>query len=1104
MLGSITMMTWLQTSVVSVATIMLAMCMAVCVAPAQGRVQAVQERVDVIVYGATPAGIMASVAAAREGASVLLVEPSGHVGGMVTGGLGATDHGNTQTIGGDARRFFDAIGKHYAQTLPDEPQWSKGWRHEPHVAQRVFDQMMRDAGVVLRTKSRLKEQNGVGKVGGRIDWIEIESGERLSARVFVDASYEGDLMAQAGVTYTWGREAVSTYNEERAGIRPPVKFGRPGSARDARGLIPYVVEPHGEVGEADRRVMSYTFRLCMTKNATNRIPFTQPQDYDVRRYELVLQELAAKPDAKFGDYIRLNPLPNEKVDANNRPGVIVSTNLPNGSWDYPDGSYARRAEIWKTHETWLRGFIWFMQTDPRVSDKIRSEAIQWGLAADEFKESNGWSPQLYVRVARRMIGEHVTTAHDLTTEPTKPDPVGMGSYFLDSHRVSRLVLPDGDVATEGGVGGSTVPYQISYRSLIPKRSECENLLVPVCLSTSAVALCSIRMEPVYMILGHSAGTAAGLAAKSGRAVQDIPYAELESRLQRDGQVLELKPAKENKPEAVGRAEGVERAVYFQQVVPAPHEAAPAAPTAPAAPAAAGQGGGATTLLPGIKIPPAESPESPGFFPAFDRYGQYVHRDWAGKIRSDDQLRATVAAEMADLEQHAGPADWNAYGGWENGPQLDATGFFRTTKYGNRFWLVDPSGKLFFSAGVNCVRKMDPTPIEGREHFFVENPLLDPSLSAFVVRGVPAIKAALAGTQPVSFNFTWANLARKYGASWDETTRDLSHRRLRSWGFNTIGNWSDEGTYLKRRTPYVVNLRVVSPGLKVPSGGIKDPFDPALGPAVQAALAAEVSNGDPWCIGYFVDNEIPWSTPGSVGVAALKASATQPAKRELVRRLEEKYTSIESLNAAWKTTYADWKSMLESTEVPEQAAADLEEFRLHFADTLYKTIKQAFVDSGTPHLYLGSRIHGRQDAIVAIAARYCDVVSVNGYRDHVDLYPVLDRPMMITEFSFGATDRGMFYAGMNNARTQQGRAEKFTAFVESVMKHPSFVGYHWFQFTDQPASGRTREGENGNYGLLDITDAPAVELIAATRQAGARLYERLRVSSESEHHPRRNP
>ncbi len=1102
------MNTWLQTSVVSVAAIMLAVCMAISVVPARGQVEALRDRVDVIVYGATPAGIMASVAAAREGASVLLVEPSGHVGGMVTGGLGATDHGNTQTIGGDTRRFFEAIGMHYATTLPDEPQWAKGWRHEPHVAARVFDQMMRDAGVMLLTKSRLKEKNGVGKVGGRIEWIEIESGERLSARVFIDASYEGDLMAQAGVGYTWGRESVGTYNEERAGIRPPVKFGRPGSARDAQGLIPYVVEPHGELGEADRRVMSYTFRLCMTRNPENRIPFTKPHDYDVRRYELVLQELAAKPDAEFGDYVRLNPLPNGKVDANNRPGVIVSTNLPNGSWDYPDGTYARRTEIWKAHETWVRGFIWFLQTDPRVSEKIRSEAIEWGLAADEFEEYGGWSPQLYVRVARRMIGEHVTTAHDLTTNPIKPDPVGMGSYFLDSHRVSRLVLPDGDVATEGGVGGSTVPYQISYRSLIPKRGECENLLVPVCLSTSAVALCSIRMEPVYMILGQSAGTAAGLAAKTDRAVQDIPFAELESRLRRDGQVLEVKPSKEAKSDAVGRSEAGETVVLTQQGLPAPIAPAPIppAPIAPApidaAPAQAGQT--SSPLLPGIKIPPAESPEAPGFFPAFDRYGQYVHRDWPGKIRSDEQLRATVADEMADLQKHPGPEDWNEYGGWASGPQLDSTGFFRTTKYGNRFWLVDPSGKLFFSVGVNCVRKMDPTPIQGREHFFTENPLLDPSMSAFEVRGVSAIKAALAGTQPISFNFTWANLARKYGESWDETTRELSHQRLRSWGFNTIGNWSDERTYLKRRTPYVVNLRVIAPGLKVPSGGIKDPFDPALGPAVKAALAAEASNGDPWNIGYFVDNEIPWSTPGSVGVAALKAPANQPAKIELARRLEEKYTTIEALNAAWKSSYASWEALLDSTDVPEQASADLEDFRLHFADVLYRNIKQAFVESGTPHLYLGSRIHGRQDAIIAIAARHCDVVSVNGYRDHVNLYPVVDRPMMITEFSFGATDRGMFYAGMNNARTQQGRAEKFSAFVESVMNHPNFVGYHWFQFTDQPASGRTREGENGNYGLVDITDAPAMELIEATRAAGARLYERLRVSSATENHPRRNP
>jgi hypothetical protein len=413
------------------------------------------------------------------------------------------------------------------------------------VVESLFRQTLQQANVQVHVASPLQESNGVTLDGRRIASIVTAAGETFIAKVYIDASYEGDLMAMAGVSHTVGRESVSTYDEERAGVRPPVKFGHPGSARDAKGLIPYVAEPSRNVGDADERIMSYTFRLCLTRDPKNRVLFQKPLDYDPRRYELVLLELANTPDAEFADYVRLNPLPNGKVDANNHPGVIVSTNLPNGSWGWPRGTYADRRQIWKEHESYLRGFFWFMQSDPRVPARIRAEAREWGLAADEFTDTQNWPPQIYVRVARRMIGEYVTTAHDLTTQHTKTDSVGMGSYFMDSHRVARIILPDGDVGTEGGVGGDTVPYQISYRSLTPKNTECENLLVPVCLSSSAVAICSIRMEPVYMILGQSAGTAAALAAKHGLSVQEVDYAVLKERLLAHGQILSL----ETKPSA---------------------------------------------------------------------------------------------------------------------------------------------------------------------------------------------------------------------------------------------------------------------------------------------------------------------------------------------------------------------------------------------------------------------------------------------------------------------------------------------------------------------------------------------------------------------------
>jgi hypothetical protein len=1026
-----------------------------------------QHAADVLVYGGTPSGITAANAAAREGATVILLEPGQRIGGMVTGGLGATDFGSPRTIGGDTRAFFMALGKHYGLTTP-------AWKHEPHVAEREFRRSLEAAKVTVHYSARLREKSGVQVKDAKLVSLTTETGDTYTAKVFIDASYEGDLMAQAGVTFTVGREAVATYNEERAGIRPPVPFGHPakpgdlGSARDASGLIPFLVEPFGKPGDADHRIMSYTFRLCLTRNPTNRVLFTKPHDYDPRRYELVLRELALKPEAEFGDYVRLNEIPNGKVDANNRPVVIVSTNLPNGSWGWPNGTYAQREQIWKQHESYLRGFYWFMQSDPRVPDKIRDEAKEWGLAADEFTDTANWPAQIYVRVARRMIGQHVMTAHDLTTQPFKPDSIGMGSYFMDSHRVSRLVLPNGDVATEGGVGGRTAPYQIAYRSITPKRNECQNLLVPVCLSTSAVALCSIRMEPVYMILGQSAGTAAALAAASNIPVQDLPYSELEPKLLAAGQVLSVPGVKPITPDPDPAAKA--------PTLPEPDPILGATPPAPGA-------------LPGMKGQPEESTTAPGFFPAFDSFGQYMHRTWPGKVTSVADLKAAAVAEESDLQQHPGPADWNQYGGWLAGPQLPATGFFRTAKHDGRWWLVDPDGRLFFSVGVNCVRKMDPTPIEGREHFFADYPGNQPDYAPFVVTTTPAIKGALGGTTPRSFVFAWSNLYRKIGPDWETRGSEIAHRRLRSWGFNTIGNWSLDSTTLMRKTPYVINLPVTAPTLKLSNGNVKDPYDPAFHAAVVAALANEVgrTNGDPWCIGYFVDNEVSWSKPGSVGEATLKAPATQPAKQQLVKDLQARYTTIDALNTSWRTNYASFDALLASTSVPEQAAEDLAAFHLKFADAYYRTVKQGFVESGTKHLYLGSRIHGRQDAICAIAAKYCDVVSVNAYRKNVDEYIDNGTPLMVTEFSFGATDRGMFYGGLVSMKTQTERAAALAAYAKSVRKHPNFVGYHWFQYQDQPASGRTREGENAEYGLVDIADNPATELINTARHIATHIY-----------------
>lgn len=486
---------------------------------------------DVLVYGGTAGGLIAATAAARAGASVIVLEPGRHLGGMVSGGLGATDAGNPEAIGGITREYFERIGEAYGVDGP-------AWELEPSVAENVFRQMLLEQQVTVVFNTALKQTHAVHKAGPRIESVTTETGHVFRARQFIDASYEGDLMAQAGVAYTVGREAVDQYQEERAGIRPPVRFGYPGSAYDEHGLLPDIDDgSYGTIGEADHRIMAYTFRLCLTRNENNRIPFAKPDGYDPRRYALLLAVFQARPDASMNDFILPVDLPNGKIDANNRPGLIVSTNLHNGSWDYPEANYSKRREIWLDHESYVRGFFYYLANDERVPTRLREEVSSWGLPADEFTDSGGWPHQLYVRAGRRMIGSRIVTAHDLQKHTSKPDAVAMGTYFLDSHRTRRVVLANGDVATEGGVGGEVSPYDIPYGCITPKPGECGNLLVPICLSSSSVAWCSLRMEPVFMALGHAAGLAAAMAAKSGDAVQTLDVRQLRLKLLEQKQVI---------------------------------------------------------------------------------------------------------------------------------------------------------------------------------------------------------------------------------------------------------------------------------------------------------------------------------------------------------------------------------------------------------------------------------------------------------------------------------------------------------------------------------------------------------------------------------------
>jgi FAD dependent oxidoreductase len=494
---------------------------------------------DVVVYGATAGGVIAAVTAAREGARVLLLEPGRHVGGMVSGGLGWTDFGNKAVIGGLSLEFFQRVGKRYGQPI--------SWTFEPHVAEEVLRQMLAEANVAVRFSSRLRERTGVARRGDRIESIVLEDGAVVAGAVFVDASYEGDLMAQAKVHYTYGREGTSEHGETLAGVRertPAHQFRvRVSPLDDAGRTLPLVQPgPKGEPGHADKKVQAYNFRLCLTDVKANQVPFPRPARYDPARYALYGRFLAASTQAggappRFESFFKVNRMPNGKTDLNNQ-GAMSSDHI-GGSWGYPDGDYRTRAAIWQDHVDYLQGLLYFVSHDPEVPQALRDDANLWGLAADEFVDTDHWPHQLYVREARRMIGGFVMTQADIQAAVTKPDSIGMGSYKSDSHNVQRIATADGAVENEGDMQVPVTPYQIPYRALVPERAQATNLLVPVCLSATHVAYSTLRMEPQYMIIGQAAGTAAALAARTKIAVQEVEVAALQQRLSARGAVLGL-------------------------------------------------------------------------------------------------------------------------------------------------------------------------------------------------------------------------------------------------------------------------------------------------------------------------------------------------------------------------------------------------------------------------------------------------------------------------------------------------------------------------------------------------------------------------------------
>ncbi len=519
---------------------------------------------DVVIYGGTSAAVIAAVQVKKLGKSVVIVSPDKHLGGLSSGGLGFTDTGDKSVIGGLSRNFYHRIWLHYDkqeswkhQKKEEYGNVGQGtpaidgkdrtmWIFEPHAAEQVFEDYIREFAIPVHRDEWLDREKGVKKEGARIVSISTLGGRTFSGKMFLDTTYEGDLMAAAGVDYHVGREASAVYGEtwngNQVGIlhhrhhfgvleKPVSPYIVPGDP--ASGLLPRIDHSApGTRGEGDKRLQAYCFRMCLTNHPENRIPFPRPDGYDAAQYELLLRIFEAGWREAFAKF---DPIPNHKTDTNNH-GPFSFDNI-GMNHDYPEASYQRRRQIIREHETYQKGLLWFTANDPRVPQEVREKMQTWGLPKDEFADNGNWSHQLYIREARRMIGNFVMTENELLKKKPTPDSVGMGSYTIDSHNVRRYVTPEGHVQNEGDIGVHLKPYEIAYGSLVPKAGQADNLLVPVCASASHIAYGSIRMEPVFMILGQSAATAAAIAIDAEIPVQNVPYAKLKARLLEDGQIL---------------------------------------------------------------------------------------------------------------------------------------------------------------------------------------------------------------------------------------------------------------------------------------------------------------------------------------------------------------------------------------------------------------------------------------------------------------------------------------------------------------------------------------------------------------------------------------
>ena len=544
---------------------------------------------DMVIYGSSPAAISAAVQAKRMGKTAVVVSPETRIGGLTTGGLGQTDIGNKSAFGGIALEFYRDVATYYSdsanwprqnpQTYFPDGQCAgsrdKGtmWTFEPSAALTILEGWEKRDGLDIRRGEWLDREKGVLKENGRISAIKTLSGKTYRGKVFIDATYEGDLMAAAGVSYTVGREANSVYGETINGNAPQAKGAKRHNFHDR--VSPYVIEgdrssgllpgiepydPAAKPGDGDKRVQAYCFRMCLTDVPENRIPFKKPATYDERDYELLFREYAAleaNPDVLVYGCLNhreripfiMSRMPNGKTDSNNRSAF--SSDFIGRNWSWPEASYEERAKILKAHLYYQQGLMWTLANHPRIPEDVRAEMSKWGTCRDEFADGlgDGWQSQLYVREARRMIGETVMTEHHCRGREKVARPVAMAAYTMDSHHVRRIETKDGFVRNEGNVedhlscvpGRNMRPYGIDYGAIVPKRAECANLIVPVCISASHIAFGSIRMEPVFFALGQVAGTAAAFAVDRNAAVQDVPYAELSVRLLADGQVASRMP-----------------------------------------------------------------------------------------------------------------------------------------------------------------------------------------------------------------------------------------------------------------------------------------------------------------------------------------------------------------------------------------------------------------------------------------------------------------------------------------------------------------------------------------------------------------------------------